>query len=307
MFIESFSFPSIIEEENCAQGIYKSSGEFVRDFYPFGILTKKDLRELDFSCPVTILYGGNGSGKSTVLNIIAECLKLERSAPFNSSACFEQYLTLCRCALARDEKGHPLPVPEGSAVITSDDVFDRMLTLRTGNEQIRDDQETERAYHDDVSYAVRIGMSPKPKLAGMNDYERYRREVRALNKNVTRRQFILREAGTETRLMSNGETALAYFDSRLKNDRLYLLDEPENSLSARLQEQLANILSEAARYCGDQLIIATHSPFLLAMPGARIYNLDETPVGIRPWWELENMRIYERFFRKNSRFFTDAD
>ena len=44
-------------------------------FYPFKVLPEHQLEELEFS-PVTILYGGNGSGKTTVLNIIAEKLQL---------------------------------------------------------------------------------------------------------------------------------------------------------------------------------------------------------------------------------------
>lgn len=64
---------------------------------------------------------------------------------------------------------------------------------------------------------------------------------------------------------SNGETALRYFDERLKNDRLYCLDEPENSLSPKRQQELAAMLEQLVRYCGCQFIIATHSPFLLAM------------------------------------------
>lgn len=120
-----------------------------------------------------------------------------------------------------------------------------------------------------------------------------------LEKSLTRRQFIKRTAGDEVKLNSNGETALEYFDSKLKNDTLYCLDEPENSLSPKLQLKLAEILEQMARFCGCQFIIATHSPFLLALPGARIYDLDETPVDIKPWWKLENPKIYFEFFDKH--------
>ena len=56
---------------------------------------------------------------------------------------------------------------------------------------------------------------------------------------------------------SNGETALRYFDERLKSDRLYCLDEPENSLSPKRQQELAAMLEQLARYCGCQFI---HDP-----------------------------------------------
>ena len=54
---------------------------------------------------------------------------------------------------------------------------------------------------------------------------------------------------------------------------------------------------------GCQLIIATHSPFLLSIDGARIYDLDSDPVQTRQWWELENTRIYFDFFYRNKELF----
>lgn len=305
MYIDRFALPDAKSEEIATKRIYYDSGMFVDDYYPFGLFPKKQLSELNLSNNITILYGCNGSGKSTALNIIAQCLELNRIAPFNSSECFSEYVRLCSYEVGYDEEGFKNRIPNGSRIITSDDIFDYMLTMRTGNENIRENQHSDMDYHDDISIKVRRGQSPKPKLAGLDDYERYRKEVMALNKNITRKQFIKRNAGTEVRLQSNGETALEYFNSNIKNDCLYCLDEPENSLSAKLQEKLAQILFEAAHYCGCQLIIATHSPFLLAIPGARIYNLDETPVNIRQWWELENMRIYARFFQKNAGKFYD--
>lgn len=63
------------------------------------------------------------------------------------------------------------------------------------------------------------------------------------------------------------------------------------------------MLAEKARYCGCQLIIATHSPFLLAIDGARIYDLDSSPVEIKKWWQLDNTRIYYDFFIKHRELF----
>ena len=105
------------------------------------------------------------------------------------------------------------------------------------------------------------------------------------------------------KLNSNGETALEYFRTRLKNDTLYCLDEPENSMSPAMQLELVKFLEQMARYCGCQLIIATHSPFLLALEGAKIYDLDTVPVEVRNWWELENTKIYYDFFKKYQSLF----
>lgn len=52
-----------------------------------------------------------------------------------------------------------------------------------------------------------------------------------------------------------------------------------------------------------QFIISTHSPFLLAMNGAKIYDLDENPVDVKRWTELENVRMYYNFFKEYDREF----
>ena len=79
--------------------------------------------------------------------------------------------------------------------------------------------------------------------------------------------------------------------------RLYLLDEPENSLSAEKQQELVQFLSDSARFYGCQFIIASHSPFILSMPGAKIYDLDSETVETKKWTELKNVRAYFNFFK----------
>ena len=64
-----------------------------------------------------------------------------------------------------------------------------------------------------------------------------------------------------------------------------------------------SFLEESARFFGCQFIISTHSSFLLATRGARIYNLDKNPVEIERWTELENVRAYYDFFKKHEREF----
>ena len=90
---------------------------------------------------------------------------------------------------------------------------------------------------------------------------------------------------------------------RLEEDALYLLDEPENSLSPARQLELAQFLSDSARFYGCQLVISTHSPFLLALEGARIYDLDQTPAQLRRWTQLDNVRTYHDFFRAHEQEF----
>ena len=73
---------------------------------------------------------------------------------------------------------------------------------------------------------------------------------------------------------SNGETSMQYFEEYLQPDALYLLDEPEVSLSLANQVMLAEEINKMARLLECQFIIATHSPFMLGTLNAKIYNLD---------------------------------
>ena len=84
----------------------------------------------------------------------------------------------------------------------------------------------------------------------------------------------------------------------------FLLDEPENSLSPVKQQELVQFLENAVRFFGCQFVISTHSPFLLSMKGARIYDLDEDPVDVKKWTQLENVRAYYQFFKEHEDEFT---
>ena len=192
-----------------------------------------------------------------------------------------------------DDEGFKLRIPNGSRIITSDDVFDYMLAVRTNNSEMHEhiEQVRENDYGE-----LKFGETVR--LRGMEDYEQLRLQVLSRRKSVSRRKFIRETVGEEVKLNSNGETALRYFEEKLKNDTLYCLDEPENSLSPKLQLQLVEIIRRMTRYCGCQLIIATHSPFILSIDGAKIYDLDTIPVALKKWWQLENVRTYYDFFKQ---------
>ena len=103
---------------------------------------------------------------------------------------------------------------------------------------------------------------------------------------------------------SNGESAFLYFTREIGQEALYLLDEPENSLSAQLQLELKQFLEDSVRFYGCQLVIATHSPFLLSLKDAEIYDLDRVPVSRCRWTELENVRTFYKFFQAHQREFS---
>lgn len=280
LYLSAFYFPG---EEAETDFMFDLKTTYDQSVYPYGVLPRAGLEEIIFR-PVTILYGGNGSGKSTALNIIAEKLHLTRSSAYNRSRFFEGYVDRCRVTV--DEK-----IPQNSRIITSDDVFDMMLDIRSINEGI--DRKREQLAED--YYVLK---DEKFQLRSLDDLDHLHRVTQARSK--TKSRFIENESGKSLRERSNGESALMYFQSRIEMDTLCLLDEPENSLSPENQVILADFLAESVRYCGNQLVISTHSPFLLALPGAKIINLDERSRIVDNWTELKNARVYYDFFKKHA-------
>ena len=131
-------------------------------------------------------------------------------------------------------------------------------------------------------------------MKSLEDFEelQHRREAWS----STRSAYVSRRLPKNLPGQSNGENAYGYFAEKIRGDALYLLDEPENSLSAERQVELSRFIEDSARFYGCQFIISTHSPFLLAMKGARIYDLDTVPVETKKWTELSNVRLYHDFF-----------
>ena len=283
MYLSAFYFPG---EETESDFMFGLKTTYDQSVYPYGILPKAGLNEIVFR-PVTILYGGNGSGKSTALNVIAEKLRLERNSAYNRSRFFQDYVD--RCKAAQDE-----PIPKGSRIITSDDVFDMMLDIRSINEGI--DRKREELAED--YYRLK---REKFQLRSLDDLDHLHLVNQARSK--TKSRFIINESGKSLRERSNGESALMHFQSKIEMDTLCLLDEPENSLSPENQLVLADFLAESVRYCGNQLVISTHSPFLLALPGAKIINLDDHSRIAESWTQLKNPRTYFEFFKKHEHEF----
>lgn len=283
IYLSHFSFPDIEIEYDFILAQKKTCYD---SYYPFQILSKHRLAMLDFE-PVTILYGGNGSGKTTALNVIAETLDLQRDALYNRSAFFEDYIKLCRyrteCA-----------IPKDSRIITSDDVFDFMLNLRSLNEGI--DRKRNDLFEDylDAKYSHFT-------MRSLEDYEQLKKVNQARSKTQSR--FIRDNLMGNVREHSNGESAFLFFSEKIKENGLYLLDEPENSLSPERQQELLRFLEDSARFFGCQFIIATHSPFLLSLRGAKIYDMDEEPVDVKRWTELANVRAYYDFFKAHEQEF----
>ncbi len=283
IYLAQFTFPTGEQEFDFFLGEKRTCYD---TFYPFQILSRRNLRVLDFE-PVTILYGGNGSGKTTALNVIGETLGLERDTLYNRSNFFENYTGLCRFETQQ-------PIPERSRIITSDDVFDFMLNLRSLNEGI--DRKREGMFQEYLENKY-----THFQMRSLEDYDRLKKVVSARSKTQSR--YVRANLMDNVREHSNGESAFLYFSEKIQENGLYLLDEPENSLSPQRQQELLRFLEDSARFFGCQFVIATHSPFLLSMKGAKIYDLDEDPVDVKRWTDLSNVRAYFDFFKMHEREF----
>ena len=284
IYLSSFTFPDSDQEFDFRLSVKRTCYDTV---YPFHVLSAKGLTRLEFA-PITILYGGNGSGKTTALNVIAEKLGLARDTLYNRSNFFEDYIALCRCETRA-------AIPSVSRVIASDDVFDFMLDLRSLNGGI--DRRREELFEEYIENKNERDF----RLRSLDDYEQLRKITMARSKTQSR--YVRANLKDNVREQSNGESAYFYFTQKIEENGLYLLDEPENSLSPLRQQELVKFLEDSARFFGCQFVIATHSPFILSLREARIYDLDSDPARTRRWTELPAVRAYYDFFKSHGREF----
>ena len=283
IYLNSFKFVDEVREYNFILDEKRTSYD---SFYPFKILSKNQFERIDFNT-ITILYGGNGCGKSTALNIIAEKTNINRDSIYNKSNFYNDYVNMCEIDIEYE-------IPTKSRIITSDDVFDYMLNVRNINEGI--DNKREKIFEEylDNKYS-------KFQMKSIEDLHILRKVNEARSK--TQSKYVRHNLIDNVREYSNGENAFRYFISNIEENGLYILDEPENSLSPKRQIELVKFIEDHARYLNCQFIIATHSPFMLSIRGAKIYDLDENPVDIKRWTELENVREYYDFFKEHENEF----
>ena len=293
IYLMNFQMPTREDEEN-----YFSDKDNIKvkktcytTYYPFQLFRYRELPQFFFS-DITIFCGNNGSGKSSILNIIAEKLALERSTPFNRSDFFEDYVGMCDYQLDR-------AIPPESKIITSDGVFEKVLDIR----RINDGIDSKRSDLIREYIAENSPNAAPNRLGGLDDYERWKRVRDMRNKNRSQSRFLKENLMRNIQERSNGESALSYFVDSIQENALYLLDEPENSLSPQNQLRLKYFIEDSVRNYGCQFVISTHSPFLLSLKGAHIYNIDETPPAEQKWTELACVKVYHDFFvEQNDKF-----
>jgi predicted ATPase len=108
--------------------------------------------------------------------------------------------------------------------------------------------------------------------------------------------------GKSLTTQSHGQSLMSYFCARYRVRGLYLLDEPETALSPRSQLAFVKVIKEMAAQGHAQFIIASHSPILLACPGAAIYSFDEIPVRAIAYEETEHYKVYKSFMENPGKY-----
>jgi predicted ATPase len=94
---------------------------------------------------------------------------------------------------------------------------------------------------------------------------------------------------------SHGEGFLALLESRTTERGLWVLDEPEAALSFRSCLRLLALLHGVVA-TGSQVLLATHSPVLAALPGAQVLELGDDGLTERRWEDLDLVQDWQAFF-----------
>lgn len=191
---------------------------------------------------ITVLYGNNGSGKSTLLNVIANKLNIkgaEKMSSHGHSIYVQWFLEMSNCQFGQDEREQEIrQLPDGSRYLKSEDIMYEIKKIQQSSvlrEALLHEQRSKGKSQDQVE-----------------EYE----ASYAFAKKLDDIQFSQEK-------YSNGETSMQFFEEYLLPGQLYLLDEPETSLSPANQIKLAEQINELARYFDSQFIIDTHSPFVI--------------------------------------------
>ena len=281
VYLKKFELLDARKEQLCLDGrtIYTN-------YYPLEIFPKKELNNIEFD-NITIFYGGNGSGKTTLLNIIANKINATRKNYNNRGTIFDRYVNLCDFTMSMD-------YPYEIKFISSDDIFDYLLDLRAINNNVN-------RRKDDLSQEW-LNTKYNENITNIFDYEGIKRNKEAKTKSMSN---YIRNRLVNNNILekSNGESSLMYWQRDINENGIYILDEPENSLSAENQLKLKKYIEDSSRYYNCQFIISTHSPFLLALEEAKIYDLDNYPTIVKKYYELDSVKTYYNFFKERENDF----
>jgi predicted ATPase len=235
-------------------------------------------RGVDFATPVTFLVGENGSGKSTFLEAAAIAAGLITVGSDGA----EDDATLARVRpLARAMRLSWSKRSRRGFFMRSEDFFGfvkRMRAMREGLEHDLRAVDEEFAGRSELARSLARG----PML----------KELGALKERY----------GEDLDYASHGESYFTLFKARFVPQGVYMLDEPEAPLSPMRQLAFLTMVRELVREHGAQFIIATHSPILMALPGAAILSFDGGALHAVRYEETEHYVVTRSFLNNPERF-----
>ena len=279
IYLKKFTLLDELEEHEIVCD--EETRKIFNNYYPLHLFPNKSLKNIDFD-EITIFCGGNGSGKTTLINIISEKLNASRKSLIDKGSYFDLYVKHCDYEMNFNE-------PTEIKLITSDDVFDYLLDVRSINSNVN--RQKEKLSKEYLNYKFNKNGN------SFDNYDELKTIYETKRKSMS--NFIRERLGNNNIIeWSNGESALMFWEREIEEDSIYILDEPENSLSAENQLKLKKFIEDSVRFYNCQFIISTHSPFLLKLMDAKIYDLDQIPVTTKDWTELPNVMISYNFFKK---------
>lgn len=101
---------------------------------------------------------------------------------------------------------------------------------------------------------------------------------------------------------SHGQSLMSYFRTRYRISGLYCLDEPETALSPASQVELLRLIVAMAAAGHAQFLLCTHSPILMACPGATIYSFDAVPIETIRYEDIGHIQLYRAFLEHPEAF-----
>ena len=238
--------------------------------FPFSVPAVANLGTIELTTPVTLLVGENGSGKSTLLEGLAAATGLPTvgAESADRDPTLAQQRKLGRAlSLGWKRRTHR------GFFLRAEDFFGfakQVAKLRA--EMFERIAELEVEYANRSAYAK--GLAQGPLRASIADLER--------------------RYGVDLDASSHGQSFLRLFQSRFVPEGLYILDEPEAALSPQSQLGLIAMIADGVAQ-SSQFIIATHSPIVLAYPGATIFSFDITPPAPVAFEDLDHVSLTRSF------------
>jgi len=247
--------------------------------FPFSVPSIRTLvgRELSFDSEVTFFIGENGSGKSTLLEALAAAA---RTVTVGSEGAEADRSLAAVHGLARQLKLAWAKRTHRGFFMRSEDFFGYARKLQAMREEFERELRAIDADPDLSDLARSQARMP------------YANSLSALRQSY----------GEGLDSASHGENYFTLFRSRFVPNGVYLLDEPEAPLSPLRQIGLLALMKTMVGEQGAQFIIATHSPILMAFPGAAILSFDEGAIHPLAYDQVEHVTITRDFLANPQRF-----